>query len=173
MHGYFGIPDLPSLAQVTKFQGNMMSGSLHLFSLLNAFERPQEVTLIFFDEDEFNDELNSYSDEEEEDNDDDGADEMADQPLAVQPPQPGLFQPLRVQPHLSILRLTCLDYRIEFQQFQQLFSSFPCIVEMKLKFQSVVDFKELVTYHILPRLNFSHVTIHQSELLNVITLGLR
>ncbi len=128
-----------------------MPGNDHLFPLLNAFERPEEVTLFFFTEDDDDDDDELNSDEEDEDNDDDGDEEMADQPLLVQPPQPGLFQPLRIQPHLSILRLSLQGHLMGFQQFQQLFASFPGMVEMELRIQRMLNFNESVIYLNLPQ----------------------
>ena len=75
------------------------------------------------------------------------SDDEMNQPLIVQPPLPmAPFQPLMVQPHLTVLKINtfqCVE-PIPFEQYKQLFSSFPNIVELDLKFQKVTDFREPV-----------------------------
>ncbi len=122
-----------------------MYRSVHIFPFLNAFERAEEIALEIRNPDKY---YNPETDESDE-----------DEPLAVQHLQPGLFQTLRVQPHLSILRLSCSQHRIGFIQFRQLFSSFPCIVELKLEFQRVVDFIEAVIYLLIPYLTLPYITV--------------
>jgi hypothetical protein len=119
----------------------MNARTIHLFPILNGLNAVEELSLHFsedIDDDENYDEDGEMGYQEQ----------QAGEPVEAPPHPPGLFQPLRVQPHLTVLKLKCVDSYsssyIRFEQFKQLFASFPNITSMKLEFQSVLSFKELV-----------------------------